>query len=141
MSPIKVKGETYLLADTMATAIGEFFGELLTTQKWEIFEVHTENDLVHKGFKVVASSKLLPGVEHKDQCEACSGKGEGIWSCCTGDRVDEDYAMCPRCHEHLGEEECQECDGTGLVPLDTPQQPPIIIDPIGQAEAYYEGER
>jgi hypothetical protein len=141
MKTVRVKGETFLLDDKMATAIGEFFGELLTTNKWEIFEVHTENDTVHKGFKVIASSKLLPGVEHKQQCEACSGQGEAIWSCCTGDRVDEDYSRCPSCGEGLGEEECQECDGTGLVSLNTPQETPTILDPIGQAEAWADRDR
>ena len=140
MRTIKVKGETFLLADTMATTIGEFFGELLTTGKWEIFEVHTENDTVHKGFKVIASSKLLPGVEHKQQCRVCNGQGEAMFSCCTGERVDEDYGRCPSCKEGLGESECKECEGTGLVALGTKQNT-HIVDPIGQAETYCEAER
>lgn len=140
MRTLKIKGETYLVDDMMATEIGQFFAEKLTDNTWEIFEVHTLNDTVHAGFKVIASSKLLPGVEHKQQCEVCNGKGEAMFSCCTGDRVDEDYGRCPTCKEGLGDEECVECDGTGLVALGT-EQDVHVIDPIGAAEAACEGER
>jgi hypothetical protein len=50
-----------------------------------------------------------------NECPACYGKGEGYFSCCTGDMVSEDIAMCPECYEHLGEEECGVCDGTGVI--------------------------
>jgi len=50
-----------------------------------------------------------------NECPACYGKGEGYFSCCTGDMVSEDIAMCPECYEHLGEEECGLCDGTGVI--------------------------
>jgi len=46
-------------------------------------------------------------------CETCYGNKEVIISCCTGDIVDDDIAMCPICYEHLGEETCPDCDGTG----------------------------
>ena len=49
------------------------------------------------------------------ECEVCDGKGYGVWSCCDGELVDNDFAMCPTCHEHLGEEECDECSGTGKI--------------------------
>lgn len=51
----------------------------------------------------------------KQKCESCNGRGWGVWSCCTGNPVNRDIMMCPVCHEHLGEEPCVECDGTGQV--------------------------
>jgi hypothetical protein len=48
-------------------------------------------------------------------CELCNGDGEVVLSCCTGDPVDSDFMICPACHEHLGEETCPDCDGTGEV--------------------------
>jgi hypothetical protein len=48
------------------------------------------------------------------ECEACNGAGTGIFSCCTGDPVDSDFMICPVCKEHLGIEECSECNGTGI---------------------------
>tara|TARA_R110000824_G_scaffold399122_1_gene604084 strand:- start:1729 stop:1971 length:243 start_codon:yes stop_codon:yes gene_type:complete len=56
-------------------------------------------------------------VETKD-CDDCEGKGDGYWSCCTGELITHDIKMCPKCHEHLGEEECETCEGKGEVPLD-----------------------
>lgn len=50
-----------------------------------------------------------------EECETCKGSGEAMVSCCTGDVVDDDIAMCPRCHEHLGYDECPDCSGTGRV--------------------------
>ena len=50
-------------------------------------------------------------------CELCSGSGNVVLSCCTGDVVNNDYAVCPECKEHLGEESCDLCDGTGKVPM------------------------
>lgn len=50
------------------------------------------------------------------ECEVCEGDGYGYWSCCNQELVDEDIAMCPICHEHLGEEECIECEGKGYEP-------------------------
>jgi DnaJ-class molecular chaperone len=51
----------------------------------------------------------------KTQCETCNGSGEAVFSCCTGEVVHDDIMMCPVCHEHLGEEECPDCEGTGEV--------------------------
>jgi hypothetical protein len=53
--------------------------------------------------------------EEYKECSACHGKGSGYFSCCSGEIVDEDVAMCPECYEHLGEEECEVCDGTGTI--------------------------
>lgn len=52
------------------------------------------------------------------ECPTCDGRREAVFSCCTGDLVDDDIAMCPECHEHLGESDCSDCDGTGYVPED-----------------------
>lgn len=49
------------------------------------------------------------------ECEECKGKGYGVWSCCTGELVANDIMLCPTCYEHLGEEDCWECKGTGYV--------------------------
>ena len=54
-----------------------------------------------------------------EECEVCNGKGEGYFSCCTGDLVDPDHAMCPVCKEHLGEEDCTECEGKGYLLKET----------------------
>ena len=51
-------------------------------------------------------------------CPTCYGKGEVIYSCCTGEVVDDDLAICPKCHEHLGEETCEDCEGEGYVSED-----------------------
>ena len=57
--------------------------------------------------------KYADMVTTKTVCEACDGKGYGYWSCCNQNPVDEDVPMCPVCHEHVGEEECTECEGKG----------------------------
>lgn len=57
-------------------------------------------------------------MENKIKCESCNGRGWGVWSCCTGEPVDRDIMMCPKCYEHLGEEDCYDCDGTGYVDED-----------------------
>jgi hypothetical protein len=48
------------------------------------------------------------------ECPECEGKGVGYFSCCTGESVNEEYAMCPECFEHLGLEQCLNCDGAGV---------------------------
>lgn len=77
----------------------------------------------------------------KEKCPDCNGKGEAFFSCCTGDRVDEDMPMCPQCYEHLGEEECPTCNGTGFVDIEDNVKPLRVVDLIGRAEAFFEGER
>jgi DnaJ-class molecular chaperone len=63
----------------------------------------------------IISESVEINVEGKVECEVCNGQGEGMFSCCTGDMVDSDWARCPKCLENLGEEECYSCEGTGLV--------------------------
>jgi hypothetical protein len=58
---------------------------------------------------------VTASIEEKEECPACYGKKVGYFSCCTGNMVDEDIAMCPSCYEHLGEDECGLCDGTGVI--------------------------
>lgn len=48
-------------------------------------------------------------------CPECDGKKQMVYSCCTGEPVDSDYMMCPQCLEHLGEEPCITCAGSGWV--------------------------
>jgi DnaJ-class molecular chaperone len=77
--------------------------------------------------------------EGMKECGVCNGKGEALFSCCTGERVDEDYGRCPTCKEGLGESKCEECEGTGFVALDV-EQDTHIVDPIGQSELYHENQ-
>lgn len=55
----------------------------------------------------------------KVKCETCGGTGEAVISCCTGEVVNSDYAMCPYCKEHLGEDTCPDCEGAGEVEENT----------------------
>jgi hypothetical protein len=48
-------------------------------------------------------------------CPECDGKKELVYSCCTGEAVDNDYMLCPICKEHLGEEPCYTCGGVGFI--------------------------
>lgn len=58
-------------------------------------------------------------MEDKIICPECNGYKIRVYSCCTGEHVDNDIMMCPVCHEHLGEEPCYTCDGTGVVDEET----------------------
>lgn len=53
--------------------------------------------------------------EDRVECPTCDGQGEAMFSCCTGDIVDSDWARCPKCLESLGEEECYDCEGSGFL--------------------------
>jgi hypothetical protein len=53
-------------------------------------------------------------LEEQHECETCNGKGVAMFSCCTGEVVDEDMGLCPSCYEHLGEDTCEDCNGTGI---------------------------
>ena len=54
----------------------------------------------------------------KIKCKTCHGSGQVVISCCTQEVINDDIQMCPKCFEHLGEEDCPDCDGTGEVPED-----------------------
>ena len=58
---------------------------------------------------------VTASIEEEEECPACYGKKVGYFSCCTGDMVNEDIAMCPSCYEHLGEDDCSLCDGRGTI--------------------------
>jgi len=48
-----------------------------------------------------------------NQCETCFGTGKAVLSCCTGEPLKGiyiDYMMCPKCSEHLVEENCPDCE-------------------------------
>ena len=68
----------------------------------------------------------------KKECPDCNGKGKCYVSCCTGDIISSDFPMCPECHEHLGEDECELCHGTGEV--DEQECGNTKVDLITQAE-------
>jgi len=75
------------------------------------------------------------------ECETCNGKGEAVFSCCSGEVVDDDMMMCPTCHEHLGEEECQDCEGTGKVSEDKDDFTEKAPSMQAAAEAYGEARK
>ena len=56
---IEVQGEYFLLGHTMAKEVGQFFAERHITGEWTIYEVHSENDLVHEGAIIIASTMEL----------------------------------------------------------------------------------
>ena len=74
--------------------------------------------------------------EHNHECETCNGKGVAMFSCCTGEVVHSDIDLCPTCYEHLGEEDCEDCCGTGI---STGNESGCIAEDIMlKAEVYYE---
>jgi len=52
-----------------------------------------------------------------EYCNECEGRGWHIMSCCGDDITGNDIDLCPSCSEHCGddEEECEECQGTGII--------------------------
>lgn len=54
----------------------------------------------------------------KEKCPTCNGDGEAVFSCCTNELVDSDYMICPVCHEHLGLDKCEDCDGEGTIEIE-----------------------
>ena len=64
-------------------------------------------------------------------CPSCNGTGKAVYSCCTGEIVTGDILICPKCKEHLGEEVCQQCGGTGE---DNGEEAPDKVDPQLQLE-------
>jgi len=76
----------------------------------------------------------------KVKCNECNGTGEAVYSCCTGQVITGDILMCPDCHEHLGEEPCQACDGTGEVEEEDFQEVPKI-DLLLRAEYHADNQQ
>lgn len=87
----------------------------------------------------MCKTKKVPA-GHKE-CETCDGKGEAVFSCCSGEVVTDDMMICPHCYEHLGEEECQDCDGKGYVPEDQEEFTDKAPSLQAQAEAYRDAQK
>lgn len=76
----------------------------------------------------------------KVECPTCNGSGEAVFSCCTGEVVHDDIMVCPECREHLGEETCEDCGGTGEIEDGTetaPEAPSLQL----KAEALSDAKR
>lgn len=58
MKLVKSNNEYYLIDDKMSTKIGEVFAEKHLDGEWSIYHVDTLNDLIHDGFKIIASTNL-----------------------------------------------------------------------------------
>lgn len=52
-------------------------------------------------------------------CTDCEGTGYSLLSNCCGAEFDSDYMMCSDCLEHLGDNECTECNGQGVILIHT----------------------
>tara|TARA_Y100000389_G_C17462218_1_gene522673 strand:- start:49 stop:288 length:240 start_codon:yes stop_codon:yes gene_type:complete len=63
----------------------------------------------------ILSENVEINSEGKVECEKCNGEGEGMFSCCTGDKINSDWARCPQCLENLAEKECEDCEGLGFI--------------------------
>lgn len=75
-------------------------------------------------------------------CETCDGTGKTYTSCCGVEMYGseyEDYDICPTCKEHLGgEEECEDCGGTG-VEKEVPVNVLPLITPPWWNDLYIDG--
>ena len=56
--------------------------------------------------------------EETKTCPTCNGKKEVMISCCTQEVIHDDSDFCPKCHEHMGLEDCPDCEGSGVIPVD-----------------------
>lgn len=54
-----------------------------------------------------------------EQCESCQGSGIAETTNCCGASYDKDYMICTDCKEHLGDQECMDCDGIGKISVHT----------------------
>lgn len=70
-------------------------------------------------------------------CPACEGDGFQVLSCCGDNIKGNDIDLCPTCFEHTGgdddREDCEDCEGTGLVKESTvvgiaKYSPPVCFD-------------
>ena len=76
----------------------------------------------------------------KVRCDTCSGTGEVMYSCCTGEIISDDMDLCPVCFDHMGEGDCEDCEGTGLVG-DTKELTPVAPGVQAKAENYADQEK
>ena len=51
-------------------------------------------------------------------CPECNGEKVMYYSCCSGEPVEDDIKICHECREHLGEEDCNTCNGSGQIIVD-----------------------
>lgn len=49
------------------------------------------------------------------ECTECEGTGVNLLSNCCGAIFDEDIRICSDCKEHLGDNDCPECNGQGKI--------------------------
>lgn len=64
---VKFKDDYWLLDNQMSKNIGEFFMERLASGNMDVFQVDSENDLVHDGFKILGSTLTLPNIPTIDK--------------------------------------------------------------------------
>ena len=70
-----------------------------------------------KTFTFMGNSAALFKATIIEECPDCEGSKFRVYSCCTGEHVDNDYQLCPICMEHLCEEDCETCNGQGIIEL------------------------
>lgn len=58
--------------------------------------------------------KLASPDDNKKDCFWCKGTGKTGHSSCCGADFDDDMMICFECKDHCDNEECPECDGTGI---------------------------
>ena len=49
------------------------------------------------------------------KCPDCQGTGEAETSNCCDAKFDSDIRICSECLDHVGDNECYTCDGTGKI--------------------------
>lgn len=67
--------------------------------------------------KILGNSQAVYQAAVIEECPDCEGSKVRVYSCCTGEHVDNDYQLCPVCMEHLCEEECETCYGKGIIEI------------------------
>lgn len=49
------------------------------------------------------------------ECPCCDGTGVSETTNCCDAPYDKDIMLCTECYEHIGEQECDECNGKGTI--------------------------